>query len=87
MDPWAEEKFMKSQAVLRRVRSPQSRELRSGQPWAGAAAPTSATFRGWVLVQVWEQPDGRPGTTVHWSGDDETVKAAAQELQKAASEL
>jgi hypothetical protein len=42
-------------------------ELKPGEPFLGQEGPPGAKFLGWVLVQVWDVPEGRDGCVVQLS--------------------
>lgn len=57
---------------------PANFELRPGQPYLGQTGPAGASFVGWVLVQVWQTPDGKDHAAVQIrSSDNKHLMAAA----------
>lgn len=59
-------------------------ELKPGEPFLGQEGPPGATFLGWVLVQVWDVPEGRDGCVVQLST---TTGNHQQLMERAAAKL
>jgi len=63
---------------------PANLELRPGEPFLGQKGPAGARFLGWVLVQVWDAPEGQDGCVVQLST---TTGDHPQLVEKAAAKL
>ena len=69
--------------VTRRA-GPVTFELKPGEPYVGQEGPPGARFLGWVLVQVWDVPEGRDGCVVQLSS---TTGEHRKLMQRAAAKL